>query len=140
MSVSVVCLVFPDKYICMAHKSTIVNVLGVSGLPLVINICPGIMKALHHIHSSFFDITCGLYTSTNFHQCNTQHKQKSNHTVYVDIWPYFQQACHFSTKFAAIQHAYTSLLLYYTNMIYKCLLHGDTQCQMMLFHMRHAVT
>ena len=65
MSVSLVCLVFSGKCICMSHKSTIVNVLGVSGLLLVINICPGIMKALQHIHTSFFDITCGLYTSTN---------------------------------------------------------------------------
>jgi hypothetical protein len=63
----------------------------------------------------------------NFHQCNTHHKQNSNHTVYVGIWPYFQQACHFSSECAAVQHAYTSLLqLYDTKMIYTCLLHGET--------------
>jgi len=72
MSVSLVCLVFSGKCICMSYKWTIVNVLGVSEFLLVINICPGIMKELYHIHTFFFDITCGLYTSTNWWRISTR--------------------------------------------------------------------
>jgi len=71
MSVSLVCLVFSGTRICMSYKWTIVIVLGVSGL-LLINICPGIMKELYHIHTLFFDITYGLYTWTNWWWISTR--------------------------------------------------------------------
>jgi hypothetical protein len=125
--------------------SSIVDVLGHLGHCLSWASLQPLLKALHHIHTHFCDITHCPYISTNWWWISTivtPFLWKDWITQYIST---FDHVLSRPVILKLIVWWYGMLMVpshgcMMTQMSYICLLHGEIHGQMMVFYVRHAVT